>query len=147
MATTMPTLRTLLARHHACASLLLACALMMRVLVPAGYMPMPEASVRGAIAPITVAICDGTGAAPSTVTLALPQHGSAPRKAPAGAPHTTGACPYAVLALALLGAAPPPAASATPHAGAPLPPPLARSGHATGALTGLPPARGPPARG
>jgi hypothetical protein len=117
----------------------LLAAVMLRLLVPAGFMIAPDA----AGAPALV-LCDG--AAPAPLVAAAPVHAMhgmhhAPRHDPAQ--HRQAPCPYAALAAPVL----PPLSSAfvppTPaHEALPLPPLFARA--APGAAAPPPPATGPP---
>jgi len=134
----MQALRALIS-HRAVTALLLTCALMMRIVVPSGFMPSAEA-VAGSNLHFAVQICDGAGAA--TTTIALAERGGAPHKIPAG--HGASPCPYAVLALAMLGGVTPPLDFAPPSTSSP-PRPLARADSARAAPTGLPPSHAPPA--
>jgi hypothetical protein len=94
----MDSLRHLLNRNRALAALVLACALAMKLLVPAGYMPGGQTMI------LTLSICaDATGG--TTVRkIAVPMkpgHGHVPGE-PAG---TDAVCPFAAAALAMAGGA------------------------------------------
>lgn len=60
------TVRSLLLKHPAFATWVLVCAMAMRILVPAGFMPVISASG------VTIEICGGTVQAPISVTKAMP---------------------------------------------------------------------------
>ena len=126
--------------HRAVTALLLTCALMMRIVVPSGFMPSAEA-VSGAPLHFTVQICDGASA--TTTTIALPNRAGTPHKTPAG--HVAGTCPYAVLALAVLDSPAPQLGDTPPPALSPTPQPPASADHTPTAPTGLPPSHAPPA--
>ena len=70
----MQQLRTLLMRRRALAALVLGAALLLRALVPAGYMFAPAQDGRT----LTVTVC--TGSAPQQIELALPGKGSTQRE-------------------------------------------------------------------
>lgn len=87
--------RALALRRPGVVALLLAAAMLLRLLVPAGFMPMVQ---DGAIA---LAICQGSGPPlVSPATHGMKHHGEAPVK-------TSEGCAFADLALPLLGGAPP----------------------------------------
>lgn len=91
--------RLFLREHRWLALWLIAAALAVKALVPAGFM---LANTGGKT--LTVAICDGTG--PATMTIALPMdqdHGSAP----ADAGKQDGGCAFSVLGHAATGGADP----------------------------------------
>ena len=121
-----------LASHRAFAALLLACALVMRVVVPSGYMPGA-----GSASHFTIAICDGTSAASATLTLPERAHNT-----PTG--HAASSCPYAVLSLAMMGGAGQPFVAEVLPAGSAPPRALTRVNRVS-APTGLPPSQAPPA--
>jgi len=91
----MTALRAFLREHTKLAALLVAMALLMRALVPAGY--MPSATPRHFI----IQICADATGQPSSATLAIPASHSAPAKdsalAKAGA-MAGGHCAFAALA-------------------------------------------------
>lgn len=92
----MRALRALIRRTPALAALVFAAALAVKLLVPAGFMPVVSAGG------ITLAICDGAGPA----TLAPMAHAMPPHDGHHGksqhdhAGKADGACPYAGLTLA-----------------------------------------------
>jgi hypothetical protein len=92
----MNALRALLLRHRALAFGLLACALVMKALVPAGTMLASDSRT------LTVQICDGYVDAAHAVVIAVKGQPHADKAAP---DHQ--ACPFASLALAGLGGADP----------------------------------------
>jgi hypothetical protein len=128
--------RFFLARPHLLS--LLLTAMMLRMLVPAGYMLAPD----GAGAPRLVQ-CDGLGAPPPPSAHAMHQGDhSRPQHAPAH--HAQAPCPYAALSAPVLPPLPPlllplpiPPDMAAPAA-------AASSLHRPGAAAPLPPATGPP---
>lgn len=90
----MPSIRALLIRRPGVAALLLAAALLLRVLVPAGFMPTTQAGA------LTLAICSGsTPTAPAVAMPGMQHHDEMPNQAP-------GRCAFADLALPLVGGAP-----------------------------------------
>ncbi|MBC2663556.1 hypothetical protein H7F50_17590 [Novosphingobium flavum] len=98
----MSLLRALLLRHRALTLLVLAAALCLKAVVPAGYM------LDGNAGAITVRLCnDASGsAAPQAITIPMkPDAGDHPDD-PTGH-KATPACPYAALTLATLGGADP----------------------------------------
>jgi len=88
-------LRHYLRAHRRIAALVVALALAVRILVPAGFMPAIDGGA------ITVTLCNGYG--PATVTLAIPgkHHGGD------GGQRTQQPCAFADLALPVLGGADP----------------------------------------
>ena len=90
----MTTARALALSHRWLAALALAMALMLRVLVPAGFMPGGDGS-------LTMKICAEPG---TTITLALPLKGGDHRGDPARA---DAPCGFAAMGQALLGSADP----------------------------------------
>jgi hypothetical protein len=94
-------LRHLLLTYRAAAALVVALALVVRVLVPAGFMPMVD---RGGI---SIVLCTGTG--PQTVSMAMPgmDHGAehGPAKHDGGKPEAP--CAFAGLSAPALGGADP----------------------------------------
>ena len=91
----MGTIRLFFRDRPALAALLLAAALLLKALVPAGY--MPAAPDPGLI----VALCSGSMPAGSTVTIAIPKKGSAQDHSASTADHP---CAFAPLAAAMTGA-------------------------------------------
>lgn len=87
-------LRRLISSHRGLAALLIACALALRVLVPAGFMPTVADGT------LTVAICSGSG--PMTMALAIPGLKHEAPDMQAQSP-----CAFADLALPWLGSADP----------------------------------------
>ncbi len=94
----MHLLRTLTGRNRAFAALLLALALAMKVLVPAGYMAMPGAQL------LSVSICADASGGAQLRQIALPMKGE---PAPAGGEHGKAAvpCAFSALSMASLGGA------------------------------------------
>ena len=92
----MTALRALLHRHLIASWALIALALAMKLLVPAGFMPSISASG------ITVAVCTGTG--PMTVTLEIPGKSGEHKDAPA---KSDSPCAFAGLNVPALGGADP----------------------------------------
>ncbi|WP_353226548.1 DUF2946 family protein [Novosphingobium sp.] len=92
----MTTLRALLLRHRALAFGLLALALVMKALVPAGMMVGSDSRI------LTVQICDGYADAAHAVVIAVKGQPHSDKAAP---DHQ--ACPFASLVLAGLGGADP----------------------------------------
>ncbi len=95
----MGSLRTLLGHHRLLAALLLALALAMKALVPAGTMPAPSARL------LTVSICADMSGGAMVRQIAIPMSGK-----PADSRSTQGkgeaTCPYAsALGMAALGGA------------------------------------------
>jgi hypothetical protein len=94
----MDSLRHLLLRHRALAALVFACALAMKLLVPAGYMAAPDGQM------LTVSICaDATGGS-ELRQIALPMKGD---PAPSGGEHgkAPALCAFASLAMGAIGGA------------------------------------------
>lgn len=93
-------LRTLLLRHRALALLVLAAALCLKAVVPAGYM------LDAGTSRITVRLCnDASGsAAPGAIAIPMKQDQGNHPDDPAGH-KATPACPYSALTLAMLGGA------------------------------------------
>lgn len=91
----MGTLRQYLSDHRALAGLLIALALALKALVPAGYMLGADTRV------LTIQICADASGAKMTHEIVIPQ-----KSAPAGSQGETGksslTCPYAGLGLGLL---------------------------------------------
>lgn len=92
----MSSLRMLIARNRRIAALLIAMTLLVRALVPVGFMPDFSGGS------FTIALCSGTG--PATVTLAVAPHS---QHHDADKIHADMACPYAALAMPTLGGADP----------------------------------------
>ncbi len=92
----MHLLRTLTGRNRAFAALLLALALAMKVLVPAGYMAMPGAQL------LSVSICADASGGAQLRQIAIPLKGE---PAPAGGEHgkATALCAFSALSMASLG--------------------------------------------
>ncbi len=110
-------------------ALLLAAALLARLLVPGGWMPVIDAS--GAV---RVAIC--TGAGPTTITL---------HTDPAGQPEAPrDPCPYGLAGAQALAVPPPPALPLAPAALALLLLPALLAARLVAWRAMRPPARGPP---
>ena len=98
----MSVLRALLLRHRALALLVLAAALCLKAVVPAGYM------IDGSAGAITVRLCnDASGAgAPAAITIPMKDaKGTIPGDQ--NGHKAAAACPYGALNLALLGGAAP----------------------------------------
>jgi hypothetical protein len=89
----MAKLRALLRTHRRLAALLLALALCMKALVPAGYM------VGGGAKVLTIEICADTLGAKLTRQIVVPHH-AAPGEAQGDHGKSGAACPYAGLAMA-----------------------------------------------
>lgn len=92
----MGTFRTFIGNHRAAIALLLACALALKLLIPAGYMPAPGQ--------LAIQLCTGEGVR----TVLIERDG---QRIPDGQPHQASAampCAYAGLAAPLLSATPPP---------------------------------------
>lgn len=95
----MPPLRRLL-RHPALAALVVAAALALRLLVPAGYMPVIDGGH------VILAPCPGTAPTPSQARAHTPGGmGHAGHETPPHAPETS--CAFADLALPAIGGADP----------------------------------------
>ncbi len=130
----MDGIRTFMLRHRGLAALLLAAALCLKALVPAGYMIDSGTSV------LTLTICDAQGG--NVRQIAVPIHGENTQDDGQAA---SGGCPYATLSMHALGGADPIQLAAALAfllllGFAPLiAPALRRSRYAT------PPLRGPPA--
>ncbi len=94
----MHLLRNLIVRNRAFAALVLACALAMKVLVPAGYMSMPGAQL------LSVSICADASGGAETRQIAIPMKGE---PAPAGGEHgkAAGPCAFSALTMASLAGA------------------------------------------
>lgn len=91
----MGTLRTFIGNHRAAITLVLACALAMKLLIPAGYMPAPGQ--------LSIQLCTGDGVR----TVLIDRDG---QRIPDGQPHQASPampCAYAGLAAPLLSATPP----------------------------------------
>ena len=132
----MAKIRTLLFRNPALAAVILALALAIKGLVPAGYMPVASGKS------VTIAVCDGNG---DTVRMAIAVPGRQgdgdPAKERAGlAAH----CPFTTLSLHGLSVDAPQVTAPPAFAEAPVPPALPQV-LAARPLTRLPPSRGPPA--
>ena len=125
-------IRAAILRHRAIAQLLVALALAVRAIVPAGYMPV---SGPGGIA---ISVCSGNGQAAWVDASGKIRHDTAPGG------HDV-QCPYAAASLALF--VPVPSAVATPEPVAPPVPALdvILPGIGTGLAAPPPPATGPPA--
>lgn len=94
----MHVLRTMAGRNRAVAALLLACALAMKALVPAGYMAMPGAEM------LSVSICADASGGGDLRQIAIPMKGEpAPASGEHGKPGTV--CSFTSLAMAALGGA------------------------------------------
>lgn len=133
----MRLIRSMLGEYRGLAALLLACALAMKALVPAGYMAMPGAKL------LTISICADASGGAALRQIALPMKGE---PAPAGEAHGKAGitCAFAALAMASLGGADAPLLAlalafvlAAGLAGATAPP-------ATAPVRLRPPLRGPP---
>ncbi|MBC2669026.1 DUF2946 family protein [Novosphingobium piscinae] len=98
----MSPLRALLLRHRALALLVLAAALCLKAVVPAGYMLDSGANT------ITIRLCnDASGpAAPATIAIPLEKKGAGHPDEAAGK-QAAPACPYSALTFAVLGSTPP----------------------------------------
>lgn len=90
----MNAIRAFFHRHRALAVAVIALALAMKVLVPAGFMPLAEGRT------ISVIICDGHGDQ-RTATIALPGKASGGDTADLAKAATN--CPFSVLSAATLG--------------------------------------------
>lgn len=91
----MGTFRTFIAHHRAAIALLLACALALKLLVPAGYMPAPGQ--------LAIQLCTGEGVR----TVLIDRDG---QRIPDGQPHQASVampCAYAGLVAPVLSATPP----------------------------------------
>jgi hypothetical protein len=100
----MTSLRAFVLRHRAFAAVLIALALAMKALVPAGTMIAPHAHL------LTVQICDGYGPADRAVAHAvvIPVAKQGAYRDDGGkVAHHAPACPYSALGLAGLGGADP----------------------------------------
>lgn len=98
----MQPLRAALHRHPLFAAALLAAALLVRVLVPAGFMPM--ASADGMV----LTLCSGKMVvAPAPHHAGMAHHAPAHEDAHEDAPAYESRCAFADLALPVLGSAPP----------------------------------------
>jgi hypothetical protein len=98
MRAPMAPLRALLRSHRRLAALLLALALCMKALVPAGYM-VGGSMVDGGAKVLTIEICADTLGAKLTRQIAVPHH-AAPGDAQGDHGKSAAACPYAGLAMA-----------------------------------------------
>ncbi len=96
----MNRLRAFLLRHRAMALIVIALALAMKALVPAGYMIGSDTRV------LTIRICDG-GAAPVAATVPIAGHARPGHGDGAGSMPDHQACPYSALAHGALGGADP----------------------------------------
>jgi len=94
----MQQLRTFASQYRALAALLLAFALAMKALVPAGYMASPGAQL------LSVSICADASGGAETRQIAIPMKGD---PAPSGGEHgkAAGPCAFSALAMASLGGA------------------------------------------
>lgn len=90
----MSDLRSAILRHRGVVALLVAIALLTRILVPAGF--MPSAATDGTIA---VRVCSGQMAEPAIMKIALP---GIPAKPDHGQQKSDMPCPFAGLATAVL---------------------------------------------
>jgi hypothetical protein len=92
----MGALRTVLRDHRRLAGLLLALAITMKALVPAGFMVGQHATV------LTIEICADTLGAKVTKQIIVPQQGGAHGKVQGDPAKPSGSCPFGVLAMATL---------------------------------------------
>lgn len=114
------------------ALLLVAAALMLRAMLPAGWMPVGEADG------IRVALCTGAGPAFVTLTRDGKVHKEAPRQAPRDP------CPFGLLSAQAADIPPPVALAAAPIVPGQVAARLPDAARAVIRRTALPPARGPP---
>lgn len=94
----MGLLRTFLGNHRAAAALLVALALAIKALVPAGYMAASPVRM------LSVSICADASGGEMIRQIAIPLAGQ-PDHAPAGHGKAEATCPYAALGMAALGGA------------------------------------------
>ena len=94
----MTTLRAFLHTHRRMAALLLGFALVMKALIPAGYMLGQQAKV------LTVEICADVSGARVTHDIVIPQH-SKPGETRGGQAKSEGTCAFSALSMASLGGA------------------------------------------
>ena len=93
----MRIVRAILFRHRSLAAVLLAVALCLKVLLPAGYMIESGDTV------LTISVCSAASGQPMTHQIVVPKkHGSDSAKGLA-----KGDCPYSALSMGALGAADP----------------------------------------
>lgn len=96
----MTTLRAFLHTHRRLAVLLLALALVMKALIPAGYMLGQHAKV------LTVEICADASGAKVMRDIVIPQHGK-PGETRGSQAKSDGTCAFSALSMASLGGADP----------------------------------------
>jgi len=95
----MSALRTLVLRHHRLAMILVAAALCLRMVMPAGFMVAPDAKV------LTIRICVDSLDHDAIAAIAVPMKGSAGKTGGVGSGVGKGECAFSSLGMAATGGA------------------------------------------